>query len=122
VPCCPRIFTIFTKEKNVKINEFAESVSVKSGVDPQAAEKVLDAAFAMLSEQMAKGEKIELQGLGTFVRKEAKEPGKKARTIFKPWGAKAAGAKGAKGGKGKKNKAARKQKQKARKAAKEKAS
>lgn len=105
----------------MKLNELVESVSATSGVDPQAAEKILDAAFAVLSEHMAKGEKVELQGLGTFIPREGKGPGKKARTVFKPWGAKAAGAEGAKakGGQAKKkNKAARKAKRKARKAAK----
>ncbi len=72
----------------MKLKELAQTVSEKSGVDPQSATKVLHAAFGILSEQLGKDEKVRLQGLGSFVRKEGKQPGKAGRTVFKPWAAK----------------------------------
>ncbi len=93
----------------MKLDELAKAVSAKSGTDSQAAHKVLEATFAVLAEQLAKENKVALQGLGTFIRKEGKEPGK-SRTMFKAWSGK--------GKMSKEEKAAKKAKRQARKAAK----
>ncbi|HEY3637430.1 MAG TPA: HU family DNA-binding protein [Rhizomicrobium sp.] len=87
----------------MKLEEMTQTVSEKSGVERQDVRKVLETAFAMLGEELAKGEKVELQGLGTFVRKQNNKAGKKGKMVFKSWSAENAGIK--KGNAGKTGKA-----------------
>ena len=71
----------------MKIEELTEAVSAKCDVELLAIQKVLEASFVILAEELARGEKVEVQGLGTFVRKQGKAPGKKEKTLFKSWSA-----------------------------------
>jgi nucleoid DNA-binding protein len=86
----------------VKIEELTLTVSDKSGVEPQAVQRVLEAAFALLGEELTKERKVELQGLGTFVRKQNRKSDKPGRTLFKSWSATGAKSKKRKAGKGRK--------------------
>jgi len=75
----------------MEIDELARIVSDRSGIEAAAAQKVLEALFATLGEELAKDEKVEVPGLGTFVRKRGKESGDKAKTLFRSWRGKTAG-------------------------------
>ena len=108
------------------MNEIAQAISAKTGVDVQSTQKVLVAAFAVLGEQLTKEEKVKLEGLGTFLRKAGKEPGK-SRTLFKAWSEKGdkKGKKAGAAGKeplGPKERAEKRAKRKERKRSKESAS
>jgi nucleoid DNA-binding protein len=69
----------------MKLAELTQAVNAQSSIEPQAVQKVLEAAFAILGEELTKAEKVEIQGLGTFVRKPSRKSGKEARTLFKSW-------------------------------------
>jgi nucleoid DNA-binding protein len=75
----------------VKIEDLARTVSEKSGLEPLAVRNVLETAFALLAEELSKDDKVELRGLGTFVRKQSRKSGKGEKTLFRSWSA--AGAK-----------------------------
>ena len=60
---------------------------------PQAVQNVLEAAFALLGEELNKDKKVELQGLGIFVRKQNRKSKKQEKTLFKSWSAKGAKSK-----------------------------
>jgi nucleoid DNA-binding protein len=84
-------------EDQVDIKEVAEKVGAKTGIDVQLAQSVLTQAFAIVGEQLAKEERVALQGFGTFLRKATKEPGK-SRTFFRAWSAKVDHRKPSQGG------------------------
>lgn len=87
---------------DVKIEELALTISDKSSVEPQAVRKVLEATFAFLGDRLSKEEKVELQGLGTFVRKESRKSNRQGKMLFKSWAATGAKSKKRKAGKGRK--------------------
>lgn len=68
----------------MKINELAEIISKQSKVDEISVRKTLKATIAYMREQIAKEERFIVPGLGSFIRKEGKEPGT-MRTLFKPF-------------------------------------
>jgi nucleoid DNA-binding protein len=68
----------------MKLNELAEIISKQAKVDEVSARKTLRATIAYLKEQIAKEERFVVPGLGSFIRKEGKEPGM-TRTLFKPF-------------------------------------
>lgn len=56
--------------------DFIASVSEKTGVSKKDAEKVYDAVFAGIAEQLAAGEKVAINGFGTFeIRERAARQG-----------------------------------------------
>lgn len=56
--------------------DFIASVSEKTGVSKKDAEKVYDAVFAGIAEQLAAGEKVAVNGFGTFeIRERAARQG-----------------------------------------------
>jgi len=65
--------------------QLVHTVSGRSGVDPQTTQKVLETAFGILRKQLAADENVKLEGLGSFVHKPAAEPGRRSRTLFRPW-------------------------------------
>jgi nucleoid DNA-binding protein len=67
----------------MKLVELSEIVSKQSKQDEASVRKALRAAIAILKEQIAKEERFQVQGLGTFIRREGKEPGK-SRVVFRP--------------------------------------
>jgi nucleoid DNA-binding protein len=87
---------------DVKIDDLTQTVSDRSGVEPQAVKKILESAFAVLGEELAKEDKLELQGLGTFIRRQNRKPGARGRTLFKSWSVKSARIKKRKAGNAKK--------------------
>lgn len=78
----------------MKIEELTLTISDKTGVEPPAVQKVLEATFALLGERLGKEGKVDLRGLGTFVRKQSRKSDKREKTLFKSWSEK--GAKGKK--------------------------
>ncbi|HEX4160460.1 MAG TPA: HU family DNA-binding protein [Rhizomicrobium sp.] len=86
----------------MKIEELTLTISDNSGVEPQAVRKVLEATFSLLGERLSKEEKVELQGLGTFARKQARKSNKEGKTLFTSWTATGAKSKKRKAGKGRK--------------------
>jgi hypothetical protein len=97
----------------VKFEDLAQAVSARSGVDLQSTQKVLDAAFGALNEDLARKERIEFQGLGTFIQKQGRKTGTKGKTLFRSWSAARAG-----GEMGKEEKSKKKARKKVRKGAK----
>ena len=67
----------------MKLTELTEVVSKQVKVDEVIVRKTLRAALSVLKDEIAKEEKFLVPGLGSFVRKEGKEPGT-VRTLFKP--------------------------------------
>ncbi len=67
----------------MKLAELSEVLSAKTKVEAASVKKVLTAAFAVLSEQMNKEERTQVQGLGTFIKKAGKKTGA-IRISFKP--------------------------------------
>ncbi|MCU7713195.1 HU family DNA-binding protein, partial [Priestia sp. JV24] len=57
----------------MKKAEFIEAVASKSELTKQDAKKAVDALFETISTTLAKGEKIQLVGLGTFEVRERSE-------------------------------------------------
>ena len=86
----------------MKIEELTLAISDESGVETQAVKKVLESVFALLSERLSKEEKVELQGLGTFVRKQSRKANKQGKTLFKSWSATGSENKKRKAAKGRK--------------------
>lgn len=61
--------------------ELIKAVAEDSGVSKKDAAAVVDAVLANIAEAMAKGEKVQLVGFGTFeVRERAAREGKNPRT------------------------------------------
>ncbi len=61
--------------------EFINAVAAKEGIEKKCAEKAVNAVFATIADQLAKGEKIQLVGFGTFeVRERAEKQGRNPRT------------------------------------------
>ena len=61
--------------------EFINAVAAKEGIEKKAAEKAVNAVFATIADQLAKGEKIQLVGFGTFeVRERAAHTGRNPKT------------------------------------------
>ena len=61
--------------------EFINAVAAKEGIEKKCAEKAVNAVFATIADQLAKGEKIQLVGFGTFeVRERAEKQGRHPRT------------------------------------------
>lgn len=67
----------------MKFAELTEVVSKLAKFDEKTVRKVLTVALTVIREEMAKEEKALIPGIGTFVRKEGKEPGS-TRTVFRP--------------------------------------
>jgi len=63
-------------------SELVASISEKSGVSKKDAEKVLEAFQDTVEEALAKGEKVQLVGFGTFeVRERAERKGRNPQTM-----------------------------------------
>ena len=61
--------------------EFINAVAAKEGIEKKCAEKAVNAVFSTLAEQIAKGEKVQLVGFGTFeVRERAEKTARNPRT------------------------------------------
>ncbi len=61
--------------------EFINAVAAKEGIEKKCAEKAVNAVFATIADELAKGEKIQLVGFGTFeVRERAEKQGRNPRT------------------------------------------
>ena len=61
--------------------EFINAVAAKEGIEKKCAEKAVNAVFATIADQLAKGEKIQLVGFGTIeVRERAEKQGRNPRT------------------------------------------
>lgn len=54
----------------MKKSEFVTLVAEKTGLSKKDTEKTIDAVFAALGDEMAKGEKLQMSGFGTFETKE----------------------------------------------------
>lgn len=62
-------------------NELVSVVSKKAEISKKDAVKVVDATFAAIEEALAKGEKVQLIGFGTFeVRERAARKGRNPQT------------------------------------------
>ncbi|PGK21172.1 DNA-binding protein [Priestia megaterium] len=65
----------------MKKAEFIEAVASKSELTKQDAKKAVDTLFETISTTLAKGEKIQLVGLGTFeVRERSERTGRNPQT------------------------------------------
>ncbi len=65
----------------MKKAEFIEAVASKSELTKQDAKKVVDSLFETISTTLAKGEKVQLVGLGTFeVRERSERTGRNPQT------------------------------------------
>ncbi len=53
--------------------EFINAVAAKESIEKKCAEKAVNAVFSTLTQELAKGEKIQLVGFGTFEVKERAE-------------------------------------------------
>lgn len=53
--------------------EFINAIAAKEGLEKKYAEHAVNAVFSTLKEELAKGEKIQLVGFGTFEVKERAE-------------------------------------------------
>ena len=61
--------------------EFINAVEAKEGIEKKCAEKAVNAVFATIADELAKGEKIQLVGFGTFeIRERAEKQGRNPRT------------------------------------------
>ena len=61
--------------------EFINEVAEKEGIEKKCAEKAVNAVFATIAQELAKGEKIQLVGFGTFeIRERAEKQGRNPRT------------------------------------------
>ena len=61
--------------------EFINAVAAKEGIEKKCAEKAINAVFATIADELAKGEKIQLVGFGTFeIRERAEKQGRNPRT------------------------------------------
>ena len=61
--------------------EFINAVAEKEGIEKKCAEKAVNAVFATSAQELAKGEKIQLVGFGTFeIRERAEKQGRNPRT------------------------------------------
>ncbi len=61
--------------------ELISSVAEKSGLTKKDSEKAVSAVFASIEESLAKGDKVQLVGFGTFeVRKRAARKGRNPQT------------------------------------------
>ena len=61
--------------------EFINAVAEKEGIEKKCAEKAVNAVFATIAQELAKGEKIQLVGFGTFeIRERAEKQGRNPRT------------------------------------------
>ena len=61
--------------------EFINAVAAKEGIEKKCAEKAVNAVFATIADELAKGEKIQLVGFGTFeIRERAEKQGRNPRT------------------------------------------
>ncbi|AWD68644.1 MULTISPECIES: HU family DNA-binding protein [Priestia] len=65
----------------MKKAEFIDAVASKSELTKQDAKKAVDALFETISTTLAKGEKVQLVGLGTFeVRERSQRTGRNPQT------------------------------------------
>ena len=61
--------------------EFINAVAEKEGIEKKCAEKAVNAVFATIAQELAKGEKIQLVGFGKFeIRERAEKQGRNPRT------------------------------------------
>ena len=61
--------------------EFINAVAEKEGIEKKCAEKAVNAVFATIAQELAKGEKLQLVGFGTFeIRERAEKQGRNPRT------------------------------------------
>ena len=61
--------------------EYINAVAEKEGIEKKCAEKAVNAVFATIAQELAKGEKIQLVGFGTFeIRERAEKQGRNPRT------------------------------------------
>ncbi len=61
--------------------EFINAVAAKEGIEKKCAEKAVNAVFATIADELAKGEKIQIVGFGTFeVRERSEKQGRNPRT------------------------------------------
>ena len=68
----------------MKLNELSEIISKQAKVEETAVRKTLKATIAHLRELIEKEERVVVPGLGSFVRREGKEPGQ-SRILFRPF-------------------------------------
>ena len=59
--------------------EFINAVAAKEGIEKKCAEKAVNAVFATIADELAKGEKIQIVGFGTFEVRD-----RKAKTAINP--------------------------------------
>jgi nucleoid DNA-binding protein len=71
-------------EAKMEMKELVEVVSAGTGVEAGSVRRVLDAAFIAVTKGMSGEKPVKLEGLGTFRKKEGKEPGK-SKVVFRPW-------------------------------------
>jgi DNA-binding protein HU-beta len=65
----------------VNKQELVASVAEKSGLTKKDSEKAVNAVFASIEQSLAKGDKVQLVGFGTFeVRKRAARKGRNPQT------------------------------------------
>ncbi|MEH7532377.1 DNA-binding protein [Priestia megaterium] len=65
----------------MKKNELVDAVATKSELTKQDSKKAVDALFETISHTLAKGEKIQLVGFGTFeIRERAERTGRNPQT------------------------------------------
>ena len=61
--------------------EFINAVAEKEGIEKKCAEKAVNAVFATIAQELAKGENIQLVGFGSFdIRERAEKQGRNPRT------------------------------------------
>jgi len=87
----------------MKVGELAQIVSNRSGIEPQAVQKVLEAAFAVLGEALTKEEKVEFEGFGIFERRQNRKSDGNGKTLFRLWSATGTSGKRRKEGKDRRN-------------------
>jgi len=68
----------------MKLNELSEIISKQAKVEETAVRKTLKATITHLRELIEKEERVVVPGLGSFVRREGKEPGQ-SRILFRPF-------------------------------------
>lgn len=68
--------------------ELIQAISASTKVNPASVRAVIEAVVAHLQSEMKNGERAQLAGFGTFIKRAPKEEGKPTRFIFRPAGPK----------------------------------
>ena len=62
-------------------SDLVNAIAKNEGIEKKCAEKAVNAVFATIADALAKGEKIQLVGFGTFeIRERAEKQGRNPRT------------------------------------------